>query len=298
MKAIKKLIPVLWLIFVLPTANAVAQAVKTIKAEGLNLTYYNSVESNFGATSVLILGKEDAILVDALFTVTDAEKVAAEIKKSRKNLKAIFVSYGDPDYYFGLEVFRKHYPKVPIYATATTIKHIKTSYREKLAYWGKIYKTEMPKKVIIPEQLSGNLLLEGKKLEVISVKNAPERTFVWIPSIKAVVGGINVYGNDFHVWTADDATVAKRMLWVQALDKIKSLNPKIVIPAHFGNKADLTEASVDHTKNYLLVYNELLKTKKTSKALITSLKNRYPHLRSESGLEMGAQVNTGEIKWK
>ena len=30
----------------------------------------------------------------------------------------------------------------------------------------------------------------------------PDRTFVWIPSRQAVVGGVVVFGN-LHVWTAD-----------------------------------------------------------------------------------------------
>lgn len=74
------------------------------------------------------------------------------------------------------------------------------------------------------------------------------------------------------------------------MDEIKRLNQKIVIPGHFGIKADLTEDSVDHTKNYLQVYDELLKTKKTSKALISSLQNKYPNLNFQEALELGAQI--------
>ncbi|WP_164998511.1 hypothetical protein [Chryseobacterium sp. 3008163] len=52
--------------------------------------------------------------------------------------------------------------------------------------------------------------MQGHKLEIIKIADEPARSFIWIPSIKAVVGGINVFGNDFHLWTANDATVIKR----------------------------------------------------------------------------------------
>jgi len=279
--------------------NTEAQEVKTISSTPLKLTYYNSAETTFGVTSILVTGKQDAILIDAQFTLPDAEKVAAMVKNSGKKLKAIFISYGDPDYYFGLEAIRKYYPNVPVYATAPTIEHIKATYQGKLEYWGKILKQAAPKKVIIPDAFTGNSLeLEGSKLEIIKVSGAAVRSFVWIPTIKAVVGGINVFGNDFHLWMADDATTAKRALWIGALNKIINLNPKIVIPGHFGNKADLTIASVKYTKTYLQTYEQLLKANKNSKSLIAALKAKYPKAGFLTGLELGAKVNTGEMEWK
>jgi glyoxylase-like metal-dependent hydrolase (beta-lactamase superfamily II) len=276
-----------------------AQQVKTINTSPLKLTYYNSAESSFGVTSVLVSGKKDAILIDAQFTLPDAEKVAAMIKNSGKKLKAIFISYGDPDYYFGLELIRKNYPNIPVYATAPTIEHIKATYKGKLEYWGKQLKAAAPKGVIIPEVLKGDELeLEGQKLEIVKMPSEPVRSFVWIASIKAVAGGINVFGNDFHLWTADDATAEKRAGWIDALNKIISLNPKVVIPGHFGKNADLTIASVRYTKTYLQTYEQLLKTNKSSKSLIAALKLKYPKAGFLTGLELGAKVNTGEMQWK
>lgn len=300
MRRIKKAL-LIWSIIAasLHSLNAHAQQVKTIPTSPIKLTYYNSAESTFGVTSTLVTGQKEAILIDAQFTLPDAEKVAAMIKDSGKKLKAIFISYGDPDYYFGLEAIRKYYPNVPVYATAPTIEHIKVTYQGKLEYWGKILKQAAPKKVIIPDAFTGNSLeLDGHKLDIIKVSGAPVRSFIWIPSIKAVVGGINVFGNDFHLWMADDATTEKRALWIAALNKIISLNPKVVIPGHFGNKADLTIASVKYTKTYLQTYEQLLKTNKNAKSLIAALKTKYPKAGFLTGLELGAKVNTGEMQWK
>ena len=300
MKTIKKSL-LIWSIIVasIYSFNSDAQEVKTISGSPLKLTYYNSAESTFGVTSILVTGQKEAILIDAQFTLPDAEKVAAMVKNSGKKLKAIFISYGDPDYYFGLEAIRKYYPNVPVYATEPTVEHIKTTYQGKLEYWGKILKQAAPKKVTIPDAFTGSSLeLDGNKLEIIKVTGAPVRSFIWIPSVKAVVGGINVFGNDFHLWMADDATTAKKALWIVALNKIISLNPKVVIPGHFGSKADLSIASVKYTKTYLQTYEQLLKTNKNSKALIAALKAKYPKAGFLTGLELGAKVNTGEMEWK
>lgn len=300
MKTIQKSLIILSIIFSnLCGFTTRAQEFKTIHTAPVKLTYYNLGEANFGATSVLLSGKKEAILVDAQFTIPNAEKVVSMIKNSGKKLKAIFISYGDPDYYFGLEVLKKYYPNIPVYATAPTIEHIKSTYKGKLAYWGEELKEAAPKSVIIPEVLKGNeLKLDGQKLEIVNTPGAPVRSFIWVPSIKAIVAGINVFGNDFHLWTADDATSEKRKTWIDALNKIISLNPKVVIPGHFGEHADLTIASVKYSKNYLQTYEQLLKTNKSSKSLIAALKLKYPKAGFLSSLEFSARVNTGEMQWQ
>ncbi|MNF91161.1 hypothetical protein D3C84_737540 [compost metagenome] len=71
-----------------------------------------------------------------------------------------------------------------------------------------------------------NIELEGQKLEIIGLEEFPNKTFVWIPSIKAVVGGINVFGTTFNLWMADAQTTEARKNWITVLDKITALNPE------------------------------------------------------------------------
>ncbi|MGY0038571.1 hypothetical protein [Pedobacter sp. NJ-S-72] len=251
-----------------------------------------------GIASVIVSGQTDAILIDAQFTLPDAEQVVAELKKTGKNLKSIYISHGDPDFYFGLEVIKKYYPEVTVYATAQTVDHIKATAQSKLDVWGPQLKSAAPKNVVLPQVLKGNSLeLEGQKLEILSTEASPERSFVWIPSIKAVVGGINVFGDNFHVWLADDASLEKRANWIAVLDKISSLNPEVVVPAHAAAGASLNLTSVKYTKEYLKVYDQELKKEKTSAGLIAALKKRYPNAKFLMALELSAKVNTGEMQW-
>lgn len=275
-----------------------AQSFKTIEANNLKIEVYNASENSFGVASVLVSGKTDVVLIDTQFTLADAEKVAQKIKASGKKLTTFFVSHGDPDFYFGLEVFKKYFPEVTAYASPATVEHIKTTAQKKLEVWGEKLGTNITSNIVLPQVLKGNSIeLEGQKLEIIGLGEFPNKTFVWIPSIKAVVGGINIFGTTFHLWMADAQTAEARKSWIAVLDKIAALKPEIVIPAHANSNSPFDIAAVNHTKSYIQFYEEALKTNKTSEGLITALKAKYPALTFETALTIGAKVNTGEMKW-
>ena len=50
-----------------------AQSFKTIETKNLKLQVYNASENSFGVASVIVSGKTDAVLIDAQFTLADAE---------------------------------------------------------------------------------------------------------------------------------------------------------------------------------------------------------------------------------
>jgi glyoxylase-like metal-dependent hydrolase (beta-lactamase superfamily II) len=275
-----------------------AQIFKTVETSSLKLQVYNASENSFGVASVIVSGKTDAVLIDAQFTLADAEKVAQEIKNSGKKLTAIYVSYGDPDFYFGLEVFKKYFPEVTAYASLATVEHIKATAQKKLEVWGGQLGNKVTSNVILPQVLKGNgIELEGQKLEIAGLEEFPTKTFVWIPSIKAVIGGINVFGTTFNLWMADAQTADARKQWINVLDKIEALHPAIVVPAHANPASPFDTSAVKHTKSYIEFYEQALKTNKTSIALIAAIKEKYPALTFDIALQIGAKVNTGEMKW-
>ena len=275
-----------------------AQTFKTIKANNLKLVIYNASENSFGVASVIVSGKTDAVLIDAQFTLADAEKVAQQIKNSGKKLISIYISHTDPDFYFGLEVFKKYFPEVTAYASPATVESIKATAQKKLDIWGARLGKAITSNIVLPQVLKGTSIeLEGQQLEIVGLEEFPSKSFVWIPSIKAAVGGINVFGTTFHLWMADAQTAEARKQWISILDKIEALHPAIVIPAHANAQSPFDVSAVKHTKSYIQFYEEALKTNKTSDALITALKTKYPTLTFETALQIGAKVNTGEMIW-
>ena len=285
-------------ILILIKMDVQAQNFKTIETSNFKLQVYNASENSFGVASVIVSGKTDAVLIDAQFTLADAEKVAEQIKSSGKKLTTIYVSHGDPDFYFGLEVFKKYFPEITVFASPATIEHIKATAQKKLEVWGERLGKAITSNVVLPQVLKGNSIeLEGQKLEIVGLEEFPAKTFIWIPSIKTVVGGINVFGTTFHLWMADAQTTDARKEWISVLDKIESLHPAIVVPAHANSQSPFDISAVKHTKSYIQFYEEALKTNKTSETLIAALKAKYPTLTFDIALQIGAKVNTGEMKW-
>src|ERR1051325_1771389 len=73
-------------------------------AQPLKLDVYNPGDKGiFPVASVLVQGERDAVLVDAQFAKGDAQKLVEKIKASGRHLTTIYISRGDPDYYFGLD---------------------------------------------------------------------------------------------------------------------------------------------------------------------------------------------------
>lgn len=295
----KSMIPTVFIIILtLFSMESQAQSFKTIEAGSLKLQVYNASEESFGIASVIISGKTDAVLIDAQFTLEDAEKVAKEIRHSGKKLKAIYISHTDPDFYFGLEIFKKYFPEVTAYASPATVESIKATSQKKLDVWGERLGKAITSNVVLPQVVKGNSIeLEGQKLEILGLEEFPSKTFVWIPSVKAVVGGINVFGTNFNLWMADAQTPEVRREWITVLDQIEALHPEIVIPAHANSDSSFDIASVKHTKSYIQFYEEALKHNRSSEALIKAVKTKYPTLTFEAALQLGAKVNTGEMKW-
>lgn len=102
--------------------------VANAKPSSLKVKVYNpGKDAIFDVASTIVYGKKDAMLVDGQFQKKYAEELVKEIKGLKKNLKTIYVSHYDPDYYFGLDVIHKAFPEARIIATPQTTYMIEVS---------------------------------------------------------------------------------------------------------------------------------------------------------------------------
>lgn len=273
--------------------SAIAQAAP------LTLEVYNAGEKAiFPVSSTIVSGEHEAILIDAQFQRNDAEALVAKLKASGKTLRTIYISHGDPDYYFGLDVIQAAFPNAKIVATPQTVAHIQESMNGKLAYWGPILKDNAPKKLVLPEAIQDHtLVLEGRTIEIKGLKGpSPERSYLWIPSLKTVTGGV-VVSSGIHLWVADTQTPASRRDWQTTLKEIAALKPKAVIPGHMLGAAPSGLGAVRYTSQYLQAFEHEAARAKNSTALIEAMKLRYPQAGEDSSLALSAKVIKGEMKW-
>jgi len=268
----------------------------TASQAALQFQLYNpGSQGIFPVTATLVTGPTSAMLVDAQFGVQDAAKLVAMIKQSGKQLSLVYISSGDPDFYFGLSVIRQAFPRVKIIASSSVVAHIERTKAAKLAYWGPILAAQAPTELVVPEVSDQQVLqLDGEQIEVKNINT--HQAYLWAPASKTVFGGVAVYAGS-HVWTADTQSKAARASWLQALTEIKALQPTRVIPGHFYGAEPQGLAAVTFTASYLQAFEAALASAKGSAAVIVKLQQQYPALPGEDSLTISAKVNTGEMKW-
>ncbi|MFC3284483.1 MBL fold metallo-hydrolase [Litchfieldella rifensis] len=279
------------------SANADAQTEED-SAAPLTLQVYNADAGSFHVNSVLVTGEHDAVLLDTGFTRADALRIAAMVLDSGRNLKTIYISQADPDFYFGIDVLKQFFPDAEVVATEPTVEKIEATLPTKLQVWGPRLGANAPRQVPLPEVLPGNTLtLEGQTLEIRGLDDSlPHRSYVWIPSIETVAGGVNVYAG-LHAWTADAQTAAERAAWVEKLDDIAALNPATVVPGHSLPDLSQDASQLAYTQDYLQRFETELAKADDSAALIEAMQDAYPQAGLGIALEIGAKVNTGEMEW-
>jgi glyoxylase-like metal-dependent hydrolase (beta-lactamase superfamily II) len=176
------------------------------------------------------------------------------------------------------------------------VAHIKDTAAGKLAYWGPILKTDAPSATLLPEVLAGHTLtLEGQKL-LVTGDAQPDRSFVWIPSLQAVVGGIPLM-NNLHVWMADTQTPQSHTGWLATLAQIQKLKPKVVVPGHYLPGPSNPLNAAQYTARYIVAFDKQTAQAKDSAELIEAMKKEFPTAGEVGSLELSAKVAKGEMKW-
>jgi glyoxylase-like metal-dependent hydrolase (beta-lactamase superfamily II) len=264
----------------------------------LSVQVYNAAEASFHVSATLVTGKTDAVLLDTGFTRADALRIAAMVLDSGKTLKTIYISQADPDFYFGTDLLKQFFPHARVVATAPTVKKMQETLPTKLQVWGPRLGANAPRQVPMPEVLEDRTIaLEGQVLEVRGLDDGlPHRSYVWIPSIRTIAGGVNVFAG-LHAWTADTQSAPERKAWLDKLDAMAALRPERVIPGHAAPAAPHDATQIGFTQRYLTRFEAELPKASNAHALIDAMKIAYPAAGLGIALDIGAKVNKGEMKW-
>ena len=287
-------------------AVAAAAAVESSGAAGaqaaapLSWKYFPADERGFLRTPVLLTDDKEAILIDGGFTLSDGRALADAIKASGKTLTTVYVSQSDPDYYFSLGPVKAAFPGARIIASPATVAAINGNVQKKLETWGPQLKEnglQTLADVVIPTPSDvRSLSLGNHQIEIIEVRGLTNRRYLWVPSLKAVFGGVlTFYG--LHVWTADTPTPAQRGAWVKALDEMASRQPNVVVAGHMAPGSPTDASAIAYTRDYLLAFEEEVSKAADSAALVAAMTKRYPNAGLAVALNIGAKVAKGEMKW-
>lgn len=247
-------------------------------------------------TATLVTGEHDALLVDAGFTRADGHRLAAAVLDSGKQLTTVFVSHGDPDFYFGAEVLADAFPNARFAATPHVIEHIQHSYEGKLKAWATLG-ANLPTRLVELTPLTGDLVLEGHRFELRGGPAAlPDRHYLWQAEQRAILGGVLLFQRE-HVWIADTPGPEQRAAWIALLDEMAALDPDLVVPGHRLPDSAADASAITATRDYLLAFEDELGKAVDGAALTEALVKRYPDHGMLIAAQIGAKVAKGEMSW-
>jgi glyoxylase-like metal-dependent hydrolase (beta-lactamase superfamily II) len=230
-------------------------------------------------TSTLIFGEYDAVLVDAMTTVAEAEALADWIALHNRNLETIYITHGHFDHFYGLSVLLDRFPDARAIATPKTLNAMQMSFTppvERLAR--KLFPGQLATKFVAPQPYEQETFtLEGEELRIIEQghTDSADTTSLYVPSIGLVVAGDVVY-NQCHMYVGD-TTPESRKDWVAALDRMAALKPAIVVAGHKKPGAPDSPSAIEDTKRYLLDFDRLQQTAASEQALFDQMTELYPH---------------------
>ena len=265
----------------------------------LSTKVFFSDESGFEVASVIVMGKTDAVLIDAQWTLSNAHRVITEILETGKVLKTIYISHAHPDHYFGLGTIAEAFPKARVIAIPSEADLINKQFFGKIEHWeGVIGAHNVCRKTAKIEPLKENYFeLEGQRFEIISkvMGDMKYNTMVWIPSIKTLVAS-DVLFNQAHPFTCE-LTAEERKQWIADVDKIEKMGAEVIIPGHQKPGMQFDRSSLDFTREYVVATDEELARTDSVAEFYLAMVKRFPQANLLISNDMNANVFKGNMDW-
>jgi glyoxylase-like metal-dependent hydrolase (beta-lactamase superfamily II) len=268
--------------------------INTFGENSLSTRTFFSDEKGFEVASVIVMGKTDAALIDAQWTLSNAHRVIAEIAETGKQLKTIYVTHAHPDHYFGLGVIAEAFPSAECIALPSVADMINRQFFGKLDYWENVIgSTNVCRKTVNIKSLKKNYFeLEGERLEIIPevMGDLKYNSVVWIPSISTIYGS-DVLFNQAHPFTCE-VTAEERLQWIRDIERLEKMNAEVIIPGHQKPGMPFDTSTYTFMKDYLAATEEAIASTKDEGNFYYSMVQRFP----EANLFISNVMNAGVFK--
>jgi glyoxylase-like metal-dependent hydrolase (beta-lactamase superfamily II) len=177
---------------------------------------------------------------------------------------------------------KQAFPDARIVALPATVAGAKTGWPARQKFWFPTYGANIPgPDPVLPEELASPVLtLEGEQFPItggVQGADGPGNSFVYIPSLKAVVTGDIVFDQVYFGVPRD----AARENWMKTASQIAALNPSIVIPGHEGPGSTHDLRAIEWMKKYMADWDANVAKSKTAAEMRANVLSQYPLLGME-----------------
>lgn len=233
------------------------------------------------STSTLISGERDAILVDALLTTREGERLADWVRDSGKHPQAIFVTHGHFDHFFGAGPVLDAFPGAELVACDQRIvDQARTQIAPAaMAHWNSWFAGQFSPSPALPALASSpDFDLNGHPVlcRTIGGADGALTSIAHVPDLGVICSGDIAY-NNIHMWLWN-STPESRQAWLASLDAVAALKPSTVITGHKdpGAPDDNAARVLDQSRRYLEDFEQTVARSSTPREVIDGMLAKYP----------------------
>jgi glyoxylase-like metal-dependent hydrolase (beta-lactamase superfamily II) len=228
--------------------------------------------------STLVIGENDAVLVDPPFTYDQIDQVGDWIERSGKRLAYIYATHGHGDHWFGTDRIMRRFPGATAYATKKTIAMMhRQAAAGRAQRWDVDFPGLIPDSPVVFDAIpAGSFTLEGHRFEAVEVghTDTDDTTVLHVASIGLVVAGDVAY-NGVHQYLLESRGGGIQA-WLAALDIVEGLRPRAVIAGHKNRALPDDPAILGQTRQYLIDAQRLLDEKPTPREYFDQMLALHP----------------------
>jgi glyoxylase-like metal-dependent hydrolase (beta-lactamase superfamily II) len=230
-------------------------------------------------SATLISGEREAVLVDALLTVAQANDLAEWVAAHGKNLTAVYITHGHGDHWFGLGAVLDRFPNGRAFALPAVIEQMRAGSTPELleSFWKPRFDGKLPTDLVFAEPLEDHTIeLEGRELVAVELghTDTEQTSCLHVADVGLVVAGDAAY-NDVHLYLAESDPQGRRE-WIAALDTIESLHPQTVVAGHQRAGRHDGPEIIEETRQYIRDFDRIAETTSTARDLYDQVLALYP----------------------